>query len=279
MGNKILVTGKNSYIGNSFIDYVGNKNDIVDVTDTLTNEWKNTDFSQYDAILHVAAIVHKQPKNYTEDEYFSVNSQLVYDIAKKAKESGVKTFVFLSTMSVYGVHNGSIGKDTKYKPFNMYGKTKLKAEQMIQELCDDSFSVVILRPPIVYGKNCKGNYVTLSKFAKKLPFFPDYESYRSMIYIDNLCEFIKKSIDEGLCGVFCPQDEHYVMTSKMVRLVAKANGKEIKMTKLFNPLITLGIKLKIRILCKVFGTLVYDDSLKLEYDRVDLETAIRKTEE
>ncbi|MBQ4128772.1 MAG: NAD-dependent epimerase/dehydratase family protein [Ruminococcus sp.] len=276
---RVLITGANSYIGDSFMSYVSNKNYQVDTIDMMTKEWIETDFSKYDVVLHVAAIVHKKERDYTNEEYYKINTELAFDVAEKAKCSGVKQFILMSTMNVYGKDVGIISNETSLSPVTAYGKTKLKAEQMIQELCDDSFSVVILRPPIVYGKNCKGNYVTLSKFAKKLPFFPDYESYRSMIYIDNLCEFIKKSIDEGLCGVFCPQDEHYVMTSKMVRLVAKANGKDIKMTKLFNPLITLGMKLKIRILCKVFGTLVYDDSLKLEYDRVDLETAIRKTEE
>lgn len=276
---RVLITGANSYIGDSFMSYVSNKNYQVDTIDMMTKEWIETDFSKYDVVLHVAAIVHKKERDYTNEEYYKINTELAFDVAKKAKCSGVKQFILMSTMNVYGKDVGIISNETSLSPVTAYGKTKLKAEQMIQELCDDSFSVVILRPPIVYGKNCKGNYVTLSKFAKKLPFFPDYESYRSMVYIDNLCEFIKKTIDEGLCGVFCPQDEHYVMTSKMVRLVAKANGKDIKMTKLFNPLITLGIKLKIRILCKVFGTLVYDDSLKLEYDRVDLETAIRKTEE
>ena len=276
---RVLITGANSYIGDSFMSYVSNKNYQVDTIDMMTKEWIETDFSKYEVVLHVAAIVHKKERDYTNEEYYKINTELAFDVAEKAKCSGVKQFILMSTMNVYGKDVGIISNETSLSPVTAYGKTKLKAEQMIQELCDDSFSVVILRPPIVYGKNCKGNYVTLSKFAKKLPFFPDYESYRSMIYIDNLCEFIKKSIDEGLCGVFCPQDEHYVMTSKMVRLVAKANGKDIKMTKLFNPLITLGMKLKIRILCKVFGTLVYDDSLKLEYDRVDLETAIRKTEE
>ncbi len=276
---RVLITGANSYIGDSFVSYVSNENYVVDTMDMISEDWKQADFSIYDVVLHVAAIVHKQEREYTDEECYKINTELAFDVAKKAKQSKVKQFVFLSTMSVYGVVNGVITKDTQLKPYNIYGRTKLKAEQLISTLDDDNFKVTMLRPPIVYGKGCKGNYVELANFAKKFPFFPNYKSQRSMIYIGNLCECIKKTIDNGLSGIYCVQDEDYVNTSQMVRLVAKANGKDIKMTKLFNPIITLCIKLKIKIICKVFGTLVYSKDMLLSYDAVDIKTAINKTEE
>lgn len=279
MGRKILVTGKNSYIGDSFSSYASAHGDCVCVVDTISDEWKNTDFSGYDAVLHVAAIVHKQNRKYTEQECFDVNTNLAFEVAKKAKESKVKQFVFISTMSVYGVVNGVITKDTLKKPFNIYGETKLKAEQMLKTLCDENFAVTIVRPPLVYGKGCKGNYNELANFAKKHPFFPDYESHRSMIYIDNLSGFIKKSIDEELSGEYCPQDDCFVKTSEMVKLVANANGRKIRMTKFFNPLITLALKLKIGIICKVFGSLTYEKDLCPPFEKVDLQSAIKFTEE
>lgn len=276
---RVLITGQDSYIGSMFCEYTTEYYDAVDTIDMRTDDWRNYDFSRYDAVVHVAALVHKQEKAYTKQQYFEVNTKLAYDVAKKAKRDGVSRFVFLSTMSVYGVVNGVITKDTKCDPFNDYGKSKLQAEIMLTDICDESFAVSILRPPIVYGKGCKGNYNELAHFAKKMPFFPNYKSQRSMIYIDNLCEIIRLCIDNKLSGVFCPQDSEYINTSHMVQLVAMANGRKIRLTKFFNPLITLALKMKISIVQKVFGSLVYDTDLCPKYEKVDFETAVYKTEE
>ncbi|MBQ2971187.1 MAG: NAD-dependent epimerase/dehydratase family protein [Ruminococcus sp.] len=278
MSKKILITGENSYVGSMFAEFTTEYGDVVDTIDMIGDDWKSGDFSSYDAVVHVAAIVHKQERKYSKQEYFKVNSELAFKVAQKAKNDGVKQFVFLSTMSVYGVLNGVITKDTPCVPFNLYGESKLKAEHIIRELDDENFTVTVLRPPIVYGKGCKGNYVVLSKFAKKLPLFPDYKSQHSMIYIDNLSAFIKKAIDERLSGVFCPQDDEYVCTADMVQKVAKANSKDIKLTRFFNPFIALALKMKIHLVCKIFGTLIYEKDLCPPYDKVDFETAIEKTE-
>lgn len=278
MSKRILITGQGSYIGNMFCEYTTEYYD-VDTIDVCTDKWKEADFSSYDAVVHVAAIVHKQEREFTDEEYYKVNTDLAVEVADKAKCDGVSQFVFLSTMSVYGVLNGVIDKDTPLKPFNTYGKSKLKAESMLRNLSDESFCVTILRPPMVYGKGCKGNYNGLVDFAKKAPLFADYKSQRSMIFIDNLCEFIRKCIDEKLCGTFCPQDECYIKTSQMVKLVAQLNGKNIRLTKIFNPFITLALKMKFNTITKVFGSLVYESDLCPPYKRVDFETAIRKTEE
>lgn len=279
MGKKILITGKDSYIGSMFCDFITEYGNEADTIDMIGEEWNNYSFSSYDVVLHVAAIVHKQEREFSKEEYFNVNRDLAVKVAKKAKDSGVAQFIFLSTMSVYGVVNGVITKDTELKPFNDYGKSKLEAEREILSLEDNSFTVTVLRSPIVYGKGCKGNYVKLSKFAKKIPFFPDYNCARSMIYIENLCRIMKKAIDENMGGVFCPQDNSYVNTSQMVKLVAKANGNSIRLTKIFNPIITLALKMRINIVCKVFGSLTYEKDLCFKYDSVDFETAINKTEE
>ncbi|MBQ8859925.1 MAG: NAD-dependent epimerase/dehydratase family protein [Ruminococcus sp.] len=279
MRKRVLITGKNSYIGDCFSEFTTEYYDAVDTIDMIGDSWKTSDFSLYDAVVHVAALVHKLEKDYTKEEYFRVNCELAVQVAKKAKESGVSQFVFLSTMSVYGLRNGVITKDTKPSPFNNYGRSKLDAEKELQSLEDNNFTVTILRPPIVYGKGCKGNYVELSKFAKKMPFFPDYKSSRSMVYIENLCRFMKKSIDEKLGGVYCVQDKNYVNTSQMVKEIAKANGKNIVLTKIFNPFITLALKLKIRIVCKVFGSLTYEKDLCPDFEKVDFITAIKRTEE
>jgi UDP-glucose 4-epimerase len=76
-----------------------------------------------------------------------------------------------------------------------YAKSKLEAEVLLNRLADDSFKVDNRRPPIVYGKDCRGNYPRLARMALKLPFFPMINNERSMIFIDNLSEFIRLVIN------------------------------------------------------------------------------------
>jgi len=257
---KILITGANSYIGTSFEKWLAKEpeKDAVDTVDMIGDSWKQKDFSGYDVVFHVAGIAHVKETKKNKELYYKVNRDLSYETARKAKKEGVKQFIFLSTMSVYGVEKGIIDENTPLKPKTNYGKSKLEAEKLIIPLSNDKFKVAILRPPMIYGKGCKGNYPRLAKLALKTPIFPNIDNKRSMLYIDNLCEFVKFIIDDCSSGIFFPQNEEYVCTSKMVKLIAEAHGKKIRMTKLFNPLIRL---LKIGIVNKVFGDLVYDKNL------------------
>ena len=159
-------------------------------------------FSGYDSVFHVAGIAHIKETIKNRDLYFSVNRDLAYEVAKKAKEDGVRQFVFLSTMSVYGLNTGIIDNNTPEAPKNAYGRSKLEAEKLIRELEAANFQVAIIRPPMVYGKGAKGNYQRLSKFAQKSPIFPDYNNQRSMLYIDNLCEFVRLIIIHVSTGIF-----------------------------------------------------------------------------
>lgn len=254
---RILITGANSYIGTSFEKYLKpyNEDYTVDTLDMLDVNWKEYDFSCYDTVFHVAGIAHRKETIENAHLYYEVNRNLAYEVAKKSRRSGVKQFIFLSSMSIYGMNTGVITKDTIPSPKTHYGKSKLQAENAIKKLSDDKFKVVILRPPMVYGKDCKGNYQLLRKFAVSVPFFPDYCNERSMIYIGNLCEFVKQIIDNEKQGEFCPQNADYVSTSDMVKLIADINGKDIKLVSVFNPFIKV---IPIRVLDKVFGTLIYD---------------------
>lgn len=274
---KVLIVGENSYIGDSFKKYAENKMS-VNIVDAMDNNWQKEDFSGYDVVICVAAIVHQNEQKIPQQLYYDVNTTLAFEVAQKAKNSNVSQFVFMSTMSVYGLEKGVITSQTQINPNTLYGLSKYKAEQMIEKLRDDNFKIAILRPPIVYGKGCKGNFVLMSKYAKRLPVFPDFKSQRSMIFVDNLCSFITKVINENMDGVFCPQDKEYVCTTNMVKLIAKNNGKKIRLTKFFNPIIKYLLKLDISLINKVFGTLIYDESLSLDFDTVDVQKAIELTE-
>lgn len=282
---KILITGVNSYIGNSLVNWLDKypKDYLVDKVSLKCDTWKGKDFSKYDVIIHVAGIAHVSRNPSMEETYYRVNRDLTIEIAKKAKDEGVDQFIFLSSIIVYGENietKGMITSDTQPQPSNFYGKSKLQAENGIVPLADSNFNVVILRPPMIYGKNSKGNYPKLSKAAQKLPIFPNINNSRSMLHIDNLSEFIKLMIDNGEHGLFFPQNQEYVNTSEMVKIISKVHGKNIKLTKLFNPIINL-MHNKIGIINKVFGNLVYKQSMsdyKVNYRIRNFKKSIELTE-
>lgn len=253
---KILITGANSYIGTSFENYMKQYSDYqIDTLDMLDPKWKEYDFSSYDTVFHVAGIAHQKETKKNRDLYYKVNRDLAIKVANIAKNEGVNHFIFMSSMSVYGLKTGHITKETVESPVSAYGDSKLQAENTILKLKSPIFKVTIMRPPMIYGKNCIGNYQRLKKFALKSPVFPSFTNKRSMLFIYNFTEFIKQVVDTGHEGILLPQDAEYVSTSKMVELIAQYNNKYIWFTKIFNPIIkycSLGI------IKKIFGSLTYE---------------------
>lgn len=278
---RILITGVQSYLGTSFEKWVSKWSGkySVDTIDMKKDNWKEADFSKYNVVLHVAGIVHIKETKENEEIYYRVNRDLVYETALKAKVEGVKQFIFLSSMSVYGLKTGVVDSDTPLKPTSNYGKSKLEGEELIKSLNDNNFKVVILRPPMIYGRGCKGNYQRLAKLAVNTMIFPDIDNRRSMIYINNLCEFVRLLIEDSKSGIFFPQNEEYVCTSKMVEVIAKAHGKKVWLTKAFNPIIRV---FKFSTVSKLFGDLVYDKKMSTygkNYWVCDFETTLREIEE
>jgi UDP-glucose 4-epimerase len=277
---KVLITGAESYIGLALERYLTREPEAytVDTVDMIGDSWKQKDFSGYDAVFHVAGIVHKKEKQDMRDLYFKVNCDLAYETAQKAKSEGVKHFIFLSSMSVYGIENGIIDIGTIPNPISFYGQSKLKAEKSIKSLESDTFKVATLRPPMVYGKSCRGNYPRLAKIALKSPVFPDINNRRSMIYIENLTGFVKLLIDECDDGLFFPQNTNYVKTSELVELIAGLHGRKIRVTKIFNPFIKL---LNFGIINKVFGDLIYEKEMsayKHNYNSRSFKESVELTE-
>ena len=282
---RILITGANSYIGTSFETWLLKWENLycVDVLDMKNDDWIKCDFSVYDVVFHVAGIAHVSTNTELKELYYRVNRDLAVDTAKKAKYEGVKQFIFMSSIIVYGEGSSSkriINRNTVPNASNFYGDSKIQAEKGIKTLADSDFKVVILRPPMIYGKNSKGNYPKLSKVAYRLPIFPNFENERSMLHIDNLCEFIRLMIDNEECGIFFPQNSQYVKTSEMVRMIAQVHGKKILLVEFFNPLIKLMMK-RSRTIKKLFGNLVYEKTMseyKKDYRVRDLNESIRVTE-
>lgn len=284
---RILITGANSYIGTSFEKWLNNwPNEYsVDTIDMKDQSWKEKSFSEYDVVFHVAGIAHVSTDPKMEDLYYKVNRDLTIETAQKVKLDGVKQFIFMSSIIVYGDSSHInkkrvINKNTIPKPSNFYGRSKLQAEEGILTLQDDTFNVVVIRPPMIYGKGSKGNYQLLSKFAKKLPIFPNIDNERSMLHIDNLCEFIRLMILNEERGIFFPQNKEYVNTSNLVMVAAEYNGKDIRLTKIFNPILRV-MGNCIGVVNKAFGSLVYEKSMseyREEYIVRDFKESVRFTE-
>ena len=287
---KILITGSGSYVGTSVEAWLKQWPEYyqVDTLDMRTQTWRTHDFSTYDVVYHVAGIAHADVGQVTEEEkkqYYRVNTDLAVETAEKAKKEGVQQFLFMSSMIVYsGCREKKITKNTIPKPLNFYGDSKWQADQKIQALADERFKVVVLRPPMIYGKGSKGNYPQLAKLAGKLPAFPIVHNQRSMLYIENLAQFVKRMIDNEETGVFFPQNEQYINTSDLVQMIAMVKGHRLVMVPATGWIIRLMKKIpgKIGTLTgKAFGDSVYDMQMseyKEEYRVCDWKESVRRTE-
>ncbi|MBR2595418.1 MAG: NAD-dependent epimerase/dehydratase family protein [Solobacterium sp.] len=270
---RILFVGKNSYIGSHLQQYLGEENYTLDELNARGLVPAASMFYGWDTVVFLAAIVHQKETAENRELYYAVNRDLAIKTAEAAKEAGVRHFIIMSTMSVYGVETGTITKATKAAPVTHYGSSKQQADEIIWAMRDDNFMVTILRPPMVYGKGCHGNYQLLRSFVLSSPVFPAYENRRSMIFIENLCTFMKEIIDLGREGVFFPQDSEYVCTSELVRHIAAENNHRIIMTRIFNPLIRL---FRTAVIKKVFGSLTYEQTEPVS--AYSFKEAIRLTE-
>lgn len=293
---RVLVTGARSYIGESFERWAKEyypANFTIDTLDMQDADWRKKDFSSYDTVFHVAGIAHADVGKVSEEEkkkYYAVNTDLAIETAAKAKAEGVKHFVFMSSMIIYG-DSAPYGKEkvidehTIPDPANFYGDSKWQADKGVRELADEVFHVAVLRPPMIYGKGSRGNYAVLAKLAKTLPVFPDIENRRSMLYIGNLCEFLCKLMMSGEGGIYFPQNREYTKTSDMVKVIVVMAGKRMWITKLLNPAIRAGMNVPGKISelgNKAFGNSVYNHSLSeyegLYYQIVSLEDSIERIE-
>lgn len=284
---KILITGKNSYIGTSFQQWVQQYNPEwqIDTVDTKNDAWKKINFEHYNTVMHVAGIAHVSTDPKMKDLYYKVNRDLALEVAHKAKADGVKQFIFMSSMILYGEDEGVgitnvITRETEPKPLNFYGDSKLQADLGIQKLKDENFKTAIIRTPMVYGPNGKGNFPKLIKLAKITPIFPSLKNKRSMIYIDNLCEFIRLLVENESEGIFFPQNKEYVETRHVVQVVAKCMGKKVWLVGMCNSLIRFFSKY-IGTINKVLGNKIYDKRIsnhfEYKYCVVDFEESIRKS--
>lgn len=279
---RILITGINSYVGNVTEQYLmeynarqGRELYRVDKLSLRGEDWENVSFAGYDAVLQVAGIAHADIGRVSEEEkalYYRVNCDLAVKAAKKAREEGVGQFIYLSSIIVYGDSAGvgnqrRITAETVPAPSNFYGDSKWQAEKQLRTLETSRFLVAVLRPPMIYGRGSRGNFPLLVKLAERLPVFPSVHNDRSVLYAENLAEFIRRLIETKRGGCFFPQNAEYATTAQLVKEIAAAKGKKIRLCGLLNPLVRFAAKMPGktgRMANKAFGSLVIDRELEDE---------------
>lgn len=281
---KILITGAGSYVGESVRKYIlSTSSDFqIDAVDTMGDNWKKADYSQYDVVYHVAGIAHVNADPKMEALYYKVNRDLTIEVAKHAKAAGVKQFIFMSSQIVFhesqSLKTEVLTSETQENPNGFYGDSKLQAELGIKPLEDENFKVCILRPCMIYGPNAKGNFPRLAKLASKTPIFPCWHNKRSMLYIDNLAEFVKQAILRELSGTYYPQNRELADTVEIIRFFAKAAGHRIWITRLLNPFVWLG-SFVLQPINKMFATYYYDPEMSkmdFDYQLVSFEESLKR---
>lgn len=278
----ILITGAGSYLGTQVEKWIIDHSDYhVDTLDMMNDKWQKNDFSAYDVIFHVAGIVHRKATPQMRELYYSVNRDLAVEVARKAKEAGVKQFIFMSSMSVFHGEklpfNAAITTDSQPNPNGYYGDSKLQAEKGLHELECDTFKVCILRSPMVYGKGAKGNFPRLIGLAAKTPIFPDFHNQRSMLYIDNLAEFVLQAIRHQLSGTFYPQNREFGDTVAIIRYLAQVQNHSVWFTKWLNPFVRIAGRF-LQPVNKMFGSYYYAPStskMPFEYQIVSFDDSLK----
>ena len=265
---KILIVGANSYIGNAFEKYIMNKctdhevihskeEIIIEKVQASNGDWKYVNYEQYNVVIILAAIVHQKEKSGMEELYRQVNYDMPIEIAAKAKSAGVKQLIFMSTAAVYSSTVTHITKDTVPNPDTLYGKSKLETEYKLKEMDTEKFRVAIIRPPMVYGEGCKGNYTRLVKLATFNPIYPKIHNKRSMISIDRICHYMEEIIRNGSSGTFLPQDEEYADTMMTIKRIRMAQGKRTFLVPGTAWLVKLAMK-RVGAVRKMFGDWYYE---------------------
>ena len=286
---RIIITGLTSYVGNALKNYLSSWPNFEIKIISLRENLNALNFKGCDVIFHAAGIAHDNAKKIQGAQnnlYYEINTGLTFKTALKAKSEGVRQFIFMSSAIVYG-NSAPIGENkiitstTQPEPQSDYAESKLQAENKLLALENENFKICIVRAPMIYGKNSKGNYKLLSRLAKSTPIFPKINNTRSMIYIKNLCEFIRLMIINNERGIFLPQNSEYVCTSNLVKEIAKAHGRKIFLIPGFKTLLKILARFT-PLINKAFGNLAYDKNLsayKSDYNIFSFEESIKDSEE
>ncbi len=245
----IAITGANGYVGQFLCQYLASKNHrVIAITreqftqdnseNRILADYSNIakaieSLSNCDTIIHLAGLAHT-PNAQTQD-YYRVNVDNSLVIAKAAIKAGVKRFIFLSSIKVNGemTHNTPFRHDDKPQPLDDYGRSKLLAEETLLNYCaDKAMEIVIVRPPLIWGENNKGNLATLEKaihYRLPLP-LASLNNKRDLVSLENLSSLLHLCLNTPNISnkVLLVSDGKPLSTTQIVQQLAKQiNAKAI----------------------------------------------------
>jgi UDP-glucose 4-epimerase len=260
--SKIIITGAKGELSVAVKEYLREKgHDDTNCISVRGDEWRHCSFQGVDSIVHIAGVVPK--KDIDSRQFYTVNRDLTIELAIKAKTDGAKQFVYISSMAVYGKEpslipsEGTVCFNTPCNPTSDYGKSKLQAEEGIQSLEDENFKIAIIRVPSIYSKTKKeyfSQYQFLIRKFKCIPIAFKY-CYRSAIYLDNLCELIRLTVEEKYSGILCPDDGNVSAIDYCT--IASPN---VRRSKLIGIIVELFLG-KHPIIKGMYGTIAYDSTV------------------
>ncbi|MCU0460402.1 MAG: NAD-dependent epimerase/dehydratase family protein [Bacteroidales bacterium] len=259
---KILITGSQSFVGTNYIRYSKFRN--IDEVSLFENTPNEIDYKSYDVVIHLVAIVH-QTRRANDSEYFKINRDLCIEVAKEAKRAGVKQFLFLSTVKVYGsFHSNSEpwNESSACFPEDAYGKSKYEAEKILRTLEDENFTVSIIRTPLVYGEGVRANMKSIIKLVEKsiiLP-FKDIRNKRNFTSAENLVAFIDRIIDLNASGTFIAMDKIAISTTDLVKMISENLGRKIYLFRTPNFIIKIGMIIMPSFFERLYGSYEMDNS-------------------
>jgi nucleoside-diphosphate-sugar epimerase len=260
--SNVLITGTNSFIGTNFREL--SQNQIIREVSLISKQPEDIDFDNVDVVLHLTAIVH-QSKKILESEYFYVNRDLCIRTAKRAKTAGVKQFIFISTVKVYGKYipeTDAWNEESNCYPEDSYGLSKYEAELSLKKLDDPDFTVSIIRTPIVYGQGVSANMLKLIKLVEKFPVLPfrNVNNNRHYSYIGNLVGFIDRIIELNSSGTFIVMDDKGISTSALVSYLSKFLSRKTKLFMLPDFILKRGIYLMPEVFDRLYSSFYLNNS-------------------
>ena len=242
----ILITGANGFIGKHLSKYleknsfnitrvIRNKSEDQKNIINITEINENTDWGEIllniDVVIHLANTAHK-PDDLSlqeEKEFMNKNFHGTINLANQCVRNNVKKFIYLSSVKVIGektINGNKFDELTKTNPQDLYGRSKLKIEKQLLKISKASnLIVVIIRPPLIYGPGVKGNFLKLLNLVDtSLPLpFSSFKNKRSLLFIGNLIDFIKKLLNEeySLSHIFMISDDNEISLTELISIMSK----------------------------------------------------------
>jgi nucleoside-diphosphate-sugar epimerase len=238
-GATVLVTGGNGFVGSAVASLLERRGrnvrrvvrrpqstsgDTVVVDIGPSSDW-GAALEGVDSVIHVAGYAHRRGARADPEEMFRVNVAGTRALTAAARRAGVKTFVFVSSIgAVVERSDHEVDESATCQPETAYGRSKLAAEAAIAEE-RGSLRTVVLRPPLVYGRDAPGNFARLVTALRRnwpLP-FAAVQNRRSFIFVGNLADGIVAALaDHRADGVYHIADRAPVSTPDFIRAVASA---------------------------------------------------------